>query len=68
MKKTFHSSTDDQEETENAKQTTVVAISVGRLSHRKLDPEPYPLLLHRQCSWGMCSVVMCLSNFSPGGI
>ena len=45
MKKTFHSSTDDQQDTENAKGTTVIAISVGRLSHSKLNPEPYPLLL-----------------------
>ena len=23
--------------------------------------------LHRQCSCGMCSVIMCLSSVSPGG-
>ena len=52
MKKTYHSSTDDQEETENAKQTTIVAISVGRLSHRKLNPEPQPLLLAQAVQLG----------------
>ena len=60
MKKTFHSSTDDQQDTENAKQTTVVAISVGRLSYRKLNLS-LNLCSCKGSTVGGCVLLLCVS-------
>ena len=62
-KKPFHSSIGNKKEAEENSQTTVVASRW--LSHSKMNLNFY--FLHRQCSCGMCSVIIYLSSVSPGG-